>query len=373
MVNMVGKYILLTYLFLNTWGVSLLAMDNPDQQTLAGHKILKLMVPPDGNEISSLVKVIFEDKDGNYWLGTHTTLYFFDENKNYWKSVKSDSGKLTINQVTIINQSNDGKIWFAPTPNMPYFGSGIICFDGTRWSKINGANSPLKFFDDNGNTSPVYAIFPGKSGILWFALEDGLIAYDNGKWISRLKPSLNFNEVEPIDIITGLQDSQGYLWLVSPSIGILGYDVISQKWAKYDPLSENQITLNKSHHNKIVNVSCIYEDRQGLIWFLTVEGIAYVYNKEKRLWQSVNIAGHVSLINTSVLANFRVNQMYQDKNGVMMFATNHGLLVYFDKGNRWELLTYENSKLPSSYITTIMEDHNQRIWLGTARGVVVLE
>lgn len=57
----------------------------------------------------------------------------------------------------------------------------------------------------------------------------------------------------------------------------------------------------------------------------------------------------------------------------MMFASDVGLISFKEDKNEWAVFTPENSGLPEGHITSIMEDRKGRIWLGTGKGIVVLE
>jgi ligand-binding sensor domain-containing protein len=351
-----------------------------EQTGLAGHKISKFHAPLNVNDSSPFIKVIFEDKEGKYWLGTGIGLFFYDENTNTWEAITSSSGKLVQNQVSMMGQSSDGRLWFASTPIMAFFGFGISCFDGKHWSKVDGTNSPLKYFEEGNESSPVYSIFQGRNGALWFSLEDSLVAYDQGKWRSRLKTSLALNEPVDITITVGIQDRKGYMWLASSIKGIIGYDENKQEWKSYDPL-QNKLKLNEKALDKnsqeVINVISIYEDRKGYIWFGTREGKAYVFNKEMNTWKSFDLTKHLPLSDQNPKSkgnelHLYINSIYQDSDSKMMFATNQGLLTYTENNSLWQFYNSQNSPLPCDQVFTIIEDKHNRIWIGT-KGVLLLE
>lgn len=69
----------------------------------------------------------------------------------------------------------------------------------------------------------------------------------------------------------------------------------------------------------------------------------------------------------------KARDIYQDKAGLMMFATRIGLFTFKESENRWNAPTRENGDLPSDSITAIQEDDRSRIWIGSSKRIVVLE
>jgi ligand-binding sensor domain-containing protein len=89
------------------------------------------------------------------------------------------------------------------------------------------------------------------------------------------------------------------------------------------------------------------------------------------------------------LTVFFIHAIYQDKRDQMMFATDHGLFVLIEEKNRWEVYTNEDGAfaasdvavnrrssldaVPRNNVTSMMEAADGRIWIGTGKGVVVLD
>lgn len=78
--------------------------------------------------------------------------------------------------------------------------------------------------------------------------------------------------------------------------------------------------------------------------------------------------------NQDKLPGKQINQILQDSDGYMWFATSNGLCRY----NGYTLKTYKSSNLAphllqSNIVNTIIEDVDHRIWIGTEQGLNILD
>lgn len=70
---------------------------------------------------------------------------------------------------------------------------------------------------------------------------------------------------------------------------------------------------------------------------------------------------------------FSVSGICEDKSGQVLFATDIGLISFKEKSNEWNLYTIDNSALPDNYVSALLIDKTGRIWVGTGKGIVVLD
>jgi ligand-binding sensor domain-containing protein len=211
---------------------------------------------------------------------------------------------------------------------------------------------------------------------VWFAVLDGLIIYDGQTWTRRIELSKAIGDANPVTVNAGYQDSDGYIWLARGSRGVIRLDERSMEWKKYNPMQVNvsyvHDGLDDLREAGGTGVSCIYEDRNGRLWFAASDGRVYVHDGPS--WSSYNLVEHVAAKRerAPAMPSLHVSAIYQDSSGQMMFATDRGLVTFRENENKWSVLTSKNSGLPADLVYTIMEDKVGRIWLGT-KGVLVLE
>lgn len=96
-----------------------------------------------------------------------------------------------------------------------------------------------------------------------------------------------------------------------------------------------------------------------------------LYDHAETEWNNYKIR---PINNQDKLPGKQVNQILQDSEGYMWFATNNGLCSY----NGYSLKTYKSSNqhpklLQSNIINAIIEDIDHRIWIGTEQGINILD
>lgn len=114
------------------------------------------------------------------------------------------------------------------------------------------------------------------------------------------------------------------------------------------------------------NVQCIFQDREGFMWFGTYDGLNK-YDGYKIIPYRNN-----SDDTTSIADNY-INTIYEDKSGTLWFGTRGGGLCMYDK-RRDAFTTYNGytgflRSLLSNNIKSILEDRHGNFWVGTAQGL----
>jgi len=116
------------------------------------------------------IRTIFEDRDGNLWLGTEGRgLNLYRKQTGVLRTyltVEADSTSLSHNNVTAIYQDSLGALWVAT------YGGGLNRFDGE-----NGEF--MRFTERDGlPNNVVYGILPDDDGHLWLSTNGGLCMFD---------------------------------------------------------------------------------------------------------------------------------------------------------------------------------------------------
>src|SRR5262249_25537593 len=225
---------------------------------------------------------------------------------------------------------------------------------------------------NRSNVKDLQLVFPGRQGRIWFVFTDWhssyLFSYDGVQWSPRI--DLHF---VCFTVVSGLEDSQGSIWLTAGWNDAWSFDRQTLKW-------ENYGKPRKSERGYRI----CYEDREARIWFRSFEGYVAVYDRTNRSWTDFNLSNYLpprakrpnKVLEASGFSGpepFPVYAIYEDMKGQMLFATLKGLVILAQQTSNWSFFDTENSALPGPIISSLLEDRSGRIWLGTSGGIVILD
>lgn len=192
----------------------------------------------------------------------------------------------------------------------------------------------------------VNTLFQCNQGFLWIGTNDGLIRFDGVDFkLYTTTDSLSDNEVVSIN-----QDHEGILWIGHQNGAITLYN--QQKFWPFNPeegLSAKQI-------------SSIFIDKQGTVWFSTFGEGVYYYSGEnrKRLY---NLNTDEGLLDNNVYT------IAQDSSGLYYFGTDFGISVYdFEQQKFTDAITMTDG-LPDNIVKKL-EVKDQKLWIGMDEGGV---
>lgn len=299
-----------------------------------GQDIQFELVPRPTDDFNSGITHIIQDRQGFLWLATETQFLKFDGqrfiNFSHQPMNPNSPADFTIWEMTM---DHDGIIWLQPG------GYGLDSFD-----PVTG-NFKHYRHDDKDSTSvshdEVTAVFEDRDGILWVGTTAGLDKFDKQtETFTHYRhkdgdiTSLSCNEVRVI-----YQDKAGTLWVGTGS----QYD--QAPWPE-----DHAGGLNK------------FDKRTGkFVRYEHMEGEA------------------------STLSDNRVQQLFEDSRGIFWVGTARDGLHTFDRATgKFQRHSYDPdhpeklSRPPvrnkfnytPDYITFILEDASQRIWIGTFEGAI---
>ena len=294
----------------------------------------------------SMVRSLFEDSKGNFWLGTdHAGLKRYDGNTI--THFTTNDG-LSDNQIRTIQEDQNGHIWFAT-------GKGISKYDGEKftihkshdgvvsnnWNKAkhdlwfngeveggvyryNGTQLSVHKFPVVSFAHPsfsisgtVTAICHGANNMLWMANYGGVIGFDGSAftYINERKYTYHVRSL--------FEDSKGNLWIGNNGIGVLRYDgQTTTNFTVAHGLNDNDGNGSGalSREGTLNHVFAIAEDKNGHIWFGDRDTGAWRY--DGKTVQNYTLKD--GLTNTFVRA------IYQDKLGRLLFGLGDGSVSIFN-------------------------------------------
>lgn len=344
-------------------------------------------VTPARDPGSLYIRRLLKASDGRIWIGTESGVYVLDprdRSVRNWRHVYGDPFSLSDNAVHSIAEDRDGGIWVGT-----YFG-GVNYFSKSNWfSKyypIPGENSISgrcisEFCED------------GKGG-LWIATEDaGLNRLDLGTgrftagnvpatnvhallmdgdrlWVGTFSDGLYLldrrtgsrrhftadgrsGSLPSNDIYSLFRDSYGTVW-IGTYAGL----------ARPDPSGERFETVNREH---IINqVNDIKEDWRGVLWFATIGGGIWTWDRNADRWTGYGGQGGVSVLKSSCLTIDRSGRVWAGTNGDGVFAydrTSDSFVKMFDS----------RSGLLNDVIYSLVTDRSGAIWGSSDKGLFKID
>lgn len=290
---------------------------------------------------------ITEDSSGNYWIGTKKGLYRFDK--------KSETVEEFLTKETCGKDLTIYKVYFDGDENL---------WVGTRNEnlyKINTKVNKVKEYDPPegiDKNSSIRDILQDKNKDLWIATDSGLVKYDKLKDKFRVyqKGKYDVNGLTDNLIFCIMEDKSGLLWLGTYS-GISIFDSKTNiNYYKHDPNPEDKTSISDNM------VSGIYKDKDGVLWVGTNSEGVTVLNREKEKTYYIKRKDGLSS-----------NKVYdiKGKGDLIVISTDDGLNVINKKEKTLKVYNKDNG-LKNSNVRSVLIDDDDKVWLGTTEGVVIL-
>ncbi|MBC5992895.1 ligand-binding sensor domain-containing protein [Pontibacter cellulosilyticus] len=188
--------------------------------------------------------------------------------------------------------------------------------------------------------SQVNDILQAHTGHLWIATRGGVSRFNGKQFYTYTNESgLTSNNVSVL-----FEDKQNNIWIGTSDRGLVKYT--AGKFRKYG--AEQGFKAN--------TVFDITEDTRGNIWFATEEGIYYLNNNSFTKYTTLPEQPYTSVVvmpDNTVLAGSQTDGLHR--------AGSTGTTHY----------NTENSPIPSNHITTLYQDKNQDVWIGTEEGAAI--
>ncbi|CAN5309768.1 hypothetical protein BH23BAC1_BH23BAC1_48290 [soil metagenome] len=292
----------------------------------------------------SQVYDIIQDTRGFLWVCTNGGGVARFNGRNF-KVFNTQNG-LVHNQVRNSMEDSKGNIWLVTY-------NGLSKYDGYRFHN---------FTEKNGYPNCMYAnIFEDSEGIIWIYT---LISPGQAKLFyienNRLIDFTTIDEFFEKNKLLGrtffrdiLLSKEGYFFLTT-NVGLME---LKEGKIVPSPLQELPEFQNK-------RVWPLLEEKGGELWLYTEEGTrkGNLYRLEEGILQLIKLPAKIQ-------AN-QVHVLIEDKNGqIWMTGENTGLLQF--RNGSFEVFNRSNGLLVDlDYIFTIQEDIEGNIWLGTNNGLV---
>lgn len=350
------------------------------------------------NWASNAVRRVFADNKNRIWItSSFSGLTLFNEKEQSFTDYKNDPflpNSLLSNQSSCIFQDNSATIWIGSSgyglsyfnPDKNLFYSLLLTIDKTHsmldyWARAAcedqqgnlwlGTAIGLAKYNRRTGQYTVYANDDSKKNIFFTNSIRSLLCDDNNdiwvgtaKGLNRLHPQTgqtDFFNVEqgiaPSFFWMMTKDKQGEVWMGSAA-GLYHY---LRKENRFDDLSKDSVLSAYAHQN----VQAIFTDSHNRLWIglLNVGVVVYDINNKK---------AEKLTVSDSLIYDTRFSSFAEDKNGIIWMSAEEGLTAYNPKQHRSKFYLRENG-LPSGRTNNLMVDNYNRLWIGTANGLTVMD
>jgi ligand-binding sensor domain-containing protein len=348
-------------------------VDHPEMYSSYENIVEKSYVhdPEDSTSIfANDVWTLYEDKSGILWLGTDKGLYKYNNETDNFTRFKTNKKEYYYDRVYSILEDSKNNFWIGT------MGRGLAKFDRK--------SCEFEFISFTGENVYGQELPKGRNyanNLMKSILED----YDGTFWIPTSAGLINFNPISkkfsifihdpanPHSLSSGgdyahsiYRDHSNVYWVSSEQGGLNRFSKDKQF---------RHIIYNQSDPQGLSNrtVSCIYEDKEGIIWIGTGGGILNKYDRNTNNFTHYPI---IALNDNSVVIDY-VRCILEDSDGLLWIGMHLGGLYRFEKSTgQFTHFSFDpkNTKIViDNRVTSIAIDEFNKLWIGSGSGYGVLK
>jgi ligand-binding sensor domain-containing protein/signal transduction histidine kinase len=208
--------------------------------------------------------------------------------------------------------------------------------------------------------SSIMDIIQDKRGFLWIATQDGLNRFDGYNFLVFKNEIDDSNSLSHNYIYSLAEDKEGNIWIATALGGICKYNPGTNLFRRY--LRDNQ-------NRKISSALSVYVDSKNQVWAGT-----YLVGLSKYDPGSDKFISFVPEPETAgTIPTNTIFEIFEDKEGNIWLGSADAGLILFDR-NKSEFISFsEKDGLASNYITSICEDINGNLVIGTTNGLSIFD
>lgn len=301
------------------------------------------------------IRTLFAAKNKTIlWVGTSTGLVKYNINDGSYHEFNTENSNLSHSVIRSVYEDLDGNLW-------------IGTFD--KLNKLSHNSSVFEIFDLKENYRPgiknnlILDILPqqeNNDSMLWIGTQTGLVLFN------RYSAEKQFFREENTGLANSICktlciNSAGTLW-IGTDFGL----------AEMNPEYEFQVHLHDPFKtNSLVNsiVWDIFEDAAGTLWLGTNNGVSMLPKSSSRF----KFFPMTSVKKNNVIG-FEVRDILEDTNHNIWLATQFGVVEYDAQIRLLESFNTEldaPNKLTINSTQSLLEDKRGRIWMATHGGLVI--
>jgi two-component sensor histidine kinase/ligand-binding sensor domain-containing protein len=304
---------------------------------------------------------LLQDNKGYIWAGTGDGLSRYDGYK--FKIYNNETSNLVGKHVVSIYEDNEYDLWVATN-------KGI--------SKFNRANGEFKNFGidstltSNGKDYYANMIFEDNKKQLWVGTEKGLFLFNRElkTFIKDWSNNALKNKLDDSWVSSVIQDSKQRLWIGTKNNGVfsISYNLNNEieNIKNYLNIPDDSSTIS---HNQINDIK---EDKNGVIWFATKGGLCKLDASEKLNSEEYRFQKIKSPFKKDIAYFDMTSSITVDKENNLFVGHLNGLYFLPNKASTLENIDIitNNALLKHNYsMDTQFIDKSGVLWLTSSNGI----
>ncbi len=350
---------------------------------------------------SSWVRCIYQDKTGFIWFATSDGLNRYDGNAiKAFKADPYDKNSLIHGAVTYIAKRSNNELWICTEQGVSIFNlvnnsfnqfpylnkvrvthvlkdhnkitwfstySGIFCYNATdsvwhNYRNIPGNANSLSF-------DQVHMCLEDQDNNFWIATQHGLNLFDReNETFHRYYADESRNSLSGNDIISLVQDRNNRIWI---GLGDAGVDLML--YEDNNPLKATFIHVTDSRNNALLI------DRNSTLWIGNSMGMGISLIDLNSIGD-LNTIPIYNIKNTSddinSLSDNTISSIMEDRDGGIWIGTFAGGIDYYNpmqkKFNIVKHVPGDENSLHNNVVNCFLEDDHY-LWVGTEEGLCRLD
>ncbi len=298
---------------------------------------------PTGVRIESML----QDRSGNIWLGCERGLAKFDRKSLRFTWFRHRAQEVHNNITLSVIEDSHGQIWAGD-------GGGGIC----RVDPMQGCTKHIDFpvIDERYDDRQVWCGIQVDE-TLWFGTSHGIYVYDlNTEKVEFKVPDRFRDEIDYRVMVTRLlRDQNGRVWIGTRRYGVCVYQDGEFRYCAVKPGKPGGLAHSY--------VRSIFQDRGGIVWIGTLSGGVSKFDVNTPVFQVVDQNTEPG----GLCSNF-VKGIHMDKQGIMWIGGNSGLTRYDMTNRTFTCFDHDPNDLQSissDYVRFIEDDALGHLWVGT--------
>ncbi|MCZ4696204.1 response regulator [Ancylomarina euxinus] len=299
--------------------------------------------------------ILTTDKNGNLWIGTDLTgFYFYDlktETYEHFHNKAKASHFVPTNMVIRIFRDSKGLIWLGTDGGGLYQikpkTKHVKIYNYSKSNKFSlQSNSVIGIGETNNNDIWVFTNY-GNINIL--PSESSTVGYYSG----------NISGV-PTRILSILKCQNGNLWAGTDGEGLT---IINKKGNAVKQFVAKTNTANGLTGNYI---QAMVEDRNQNKWIGTyLNGLSF-YNSKTSTFSSIKV------LNSKGQLGSDIRSLFIDNSDQVWVGSNIGISLFSLSGNQLAFFPRNKNGLKGNITEVFLQDENDQIWIGMSEGGLFL-